>query len=143
MSVKLDRFSSKGEALDWIMANVGSCQTRADAEKYLRYKTPDENAYQTKIMDAIRKAYPEAFVWKAAAGAYSRQGIPDVCAVIDGLYFGFEVKRPYFGVEADIQKDVIRRITRAGGTARFVIFAEDALDTIRERFESEKRGRIL
>ena len=53
-----------------------------------------ESWYQAKIIRWLKETYPQAFVWKAAAGPYSRCGIPDVCMVLDGQFYGFEVKRP-------------------------------------------------
>ena len=56
-----------------------------------------ESWYQAKILRWLKEKYPSAFVWKAAAGPYTQGGIPDICAVIDGHFFGFEVKRPRVG----------------------------------------------
>ena len=73
----------------------------------------------------MKEHYPDAFVWKAAAGPYSRQGIPDVCAIIGGRFYGFEVKRPYIGVLTKIQEQTMERIRAAGGTAEVVCLPED------------------
>lgn len=129
--MKIDSFETKKEALDWIMENVPACRTRSDAEKHLRSKLPPESFYQRKVIAAIKKQYPAAFVWKAAAGIYSRQGIPDVCAVINGYFYGFEIKRPYIGVLSPIQKVTIAEIEKAGGIAGVVTFPEEALQMIR------------
>lgn len=119
----LDRFKTKAEALAFIRKNITGC---ADAERYLREHIPKESYYQKKIMDYVKKSYPTAFVWKEAAGAYSRQGIPDVSAIIDGRYFGFEVKKPYFGKLSPIQAQTIEKIRKAGGIAGVCVFPEDA-----------------
>ena len=37
-----------------------------------------ESWYQAKIIRWLKSTYPGAFVWKAAAGPYSRGGIPDI-----------------------------------------------------------------
>ena len=52
-------------------------------------KTPlhKESFYQAKIIRWLKETYPRAFVWKAAAGPYSRGGIPDICMVLDGRFF--------------------------------------------------------
>ncbi|MDE7243752.1 MAG: VRR-NUC domain-containing protein [Oscillospiraceae bacterium] len=84
-----------------------------------------ESWYQAKILKWLKEAYPEAFVWKAAAGPYCRQGIPDICAIIDGRFFGFEVKRPKVGRLSKIQEQAIKEINTAGGTAGVVSFPED------------------
>lgn len=123
---RLDQFETKAEAIQYIKDNVYGCATTKCAEKYLQENVPKESVYQKKIIDYVKKAYPDAFVWKEAAGEYSRQGIPDVSAIIDGRYFGFEVKRPYFGKLSVIQEQTIKRIRQAGGIAGVCIFPEDA-----------------
>ena len=128
----LDRFQTKSEALDFVQREVYGCANRKCAEKYVQDHVPKESAYQKKIIDYVKKAYPAAFVWKEAAGEYSRQGIPDVSAIIDGRYFGFEVKRPYFGKLSAIQEQTIKRIRQAGGIAGVCIFPEDAERLIQE-----------
>lgn len=130
---RLDEFKTKAEALSYIQENVYGCASRAEAEKYLRAKLPKESYYQKKIKDFLKKQYPNAFVWKEAAGAYSQQGIPDVSAVIDGRYYGFEVKRPYIGVQSEIQKKTVELIRKAGGCAGFVTFPADVQKLIEGR----------
>ncbi|MDE6934644.1 MAG: VRR-NUC domain-containing protein [Oscillospiraceae bacterium] len=83
-----------------------------------------ESFYQGKIIKWLKEQYPHAFVWKAAAGPYSRGGIPDVCMVLDGHFFGFEVKRPEVGRLSKIQEQTIKEINAAGGTAAVVSFPE-------------------
>lgn len=123
--VKLDTFETKEEAIAYIQENVPGCAKRETAERYLRDRIPKEAYYQRKIIEFIKKKYPTAFIWKAAAGAYSQQGIPDVCAVIGGRYFGFEVKRPFFGTASKIQIQTIDRIREAGGIAAVVCFPQE------------------
>ena len=53
---------------------------------------------------------------------YSRQGIPDICAVVIGRYYGFEVKRPFIGILSKIQEHTIRQIKEAGGKAYVVTY---------------------
>lgn len=93
---------------------------------------PLESDLQSNIIRWLRDTYPTAFIWKAAAGPYSMGGIPDICAVIDGRFFGFEVKRPYIGVVSDLQKEAIKGIRQAGGTACVVSYPEDCEKVIRE-----------
>ena len=123
--MRLDQFQTKDEAIAYIKENVYGCADVKHAEKYLRDHLPKESYYQDKILKFIQKAYPTAFAWKEAAGPYSRQGIPDVSAVIDGRYYGFEVKRPFIGVLSKIQEQTIKRIRAAGGIAEVVCFPED------------------
>ena len=131
-----DQFQTKEEAISYIRENVYGCANVKHAEKYLRENLPKESYYQDKIIKFLKEAYPKAFIWKAAAGAYSRQGIPDVCAVINGQYFGFEVKRPYIGVLSKIQEQTIKQIRCAGGIAEVVTFPEE----VRKIVEGFLRG---
>lgn len=81
-------------------------------------------------MAAIRQLYLEAFVRKIAAGVYSERGFPDVLVIIDGLYIGLEIKRPFLGKPTPLQLDTIEAIKRAGGTARVVCLPEEAVEAI-------------
>ena len=83
-----------------------------------------ESWYQARIITWLKTSYPAAFVWKAQAGPYCRQGIPDICAIIDGHFFGFEVKRPDVGRLSKIQEQTIKEINAAGGTATVVSYPE-------------------
>ena len=89
-----------------------------------------ESWYQARIIRWIKDNYPDAFVWKAAAGPYSRGGIPDVCAIIAGHFFGFEVKRPEGGRLSKIQEQTIQEINDAGGTAAVVSYPAQAMEVI-------------
>ena len=130
--MRLDHFQSKAEAIAYIRENVYGCAEYKHAEMYLKEHLPRESHYQKKIIDFLRKTYPTAFVWKEAAGPYSRQGIPDVSAIIDGRYYGFEVKRPYFGVLSKIQRQTIEKIRAAGGVAEVVTFQHEVQEIIDE-----------
>ena len=89
-----------------------------------------ESYYQARIIKWLKDTYPGAFVWKAQAGPYSRQGIPDICAIIDGHFFGFEVKRPESGKLSAVQAQTIRQINAAGGTALVVSYPAQVKEAI-------------
>lgn len=88
-------------------------------------KPHKESWYQARIIKWLKEAYPAAFVWKAAAGPYCRQGIPDICMVLDGQFYGFEVKRPEVGRLSRIQEQTIKEIAAAGGIVGVVSYPED------------------
>lgn len=90
-----------------------------------------ESYYQTKIMEWLKKEYPAAFIWKAAAGPYSQGVIPDICAIIDGKFYGFEVKRPKDGRLSRLQEQAIKKINAAGGIAAVVSYPADVEKIIR------------
>lgn len=124
--IDFEQFKTKAEVVEYIksMKDI-SCETTAQAEKYLRTHLPKESYYQDKIIKHIREIMPSSFVWKAAAGPYSRQGIPDVCAVVNGRYYGFEVKRPFIGILSRIQERTILQIRAAGGEAYVVTYPDE------------------
>ncbi len=97
-----------------------------------------ESYYQARIIKWLKEQYPDAFIWKAAAGPYSRGGIPDVCMVLDGQFYGFEVKRPEGGRLSKIQEQTIQQINDAGGTALVVSYPEQVKEAI-ERWQSTQR----
>lgn len=89
-----------------------------------------ESYYQTKIMEWLKANYPgSGFFWKVQAGPYAKRGIPDICGVIDGHFFGFEIKRPE-GKATPLQEETIRRINAAGGTALVVTTVEQVREVI-------------
>ncbi len=121
--INFEQFKTKEEIIKYLKeAKDIPCKTDVQAEKYLREHLPKESYYQDKIIKHIRKLIPSAFVWKAAAGPYSRRGIPDICAVINGKYYGFEIKRPFIGVLSKIQEQTIKQIHNAGGKAYVVSY---------------------
>lgn len=130
------RFKTEAEAVAYIKAAEDiPASTAAEARAYIRRQLPKESFYQDKIIKHIKALVPSVFVWKAAAGAYSRQGIPDVCAVIGGRFYGFEVKRPLIGELSRIQARAIEQIKEAGGRAYVVSWPEDVTRILKEAGE--------
>ena len=110
--------------------------SRSEAMKLLRRKIKDESYYQKRIKEALARRYPSAYIVKIAQGSYSTAGIPDLMMIYKGHYFGFEVKRPILGEERKIQKETIRKIMHAGGTAAFVHWPEEAIRIIEEEIST-------
>lgn len=127
--LRQSRVLDRREMTIWLRNAIGGPITAAQFNKIMHDLLPLEQAYQTEVIEYI-KTIPGAFVWKATAGPYSRQGIPDVCAVIDGHFFGFEIKRPYIGTATKIQEQTLRQIKEAGGTAAVISFREQAKEVI-------------
>ena len=109
---------------------LGLKLTAEKTEKILNDKIPLEQWYQTKIIAAIKEEYPSAFVRKISAGVYAERGFPDVLAIIDGRYYGIEVKRPFFGKPSKLQLAVIEAIKKAGGTAGIAHLPIEAMEII-------------
>lgn len=104
--------------------------------------THKESYYQTKILQWLKRTYPAAFIWKAAAGPYSQGGIPDVCAIIDGHFYGFEVKRPEGGQLSRLQELTIEKINTAGGTAAVVSYPADCQKIIDTQKAAAEAARV-
>lgn len=105
--------------------------TAAQTDKLLRDTLPKESYFQSIIRRWLKEHYPAAFIWKVQTGPYARQGVPDICAIIDGRFYGLEVKRPYVGRLSRIQQATIEAIEKAGGRAGVVTWPEDAERIIR------------
>jgi len=136
--IDFTKFNTVREFRDYIQETVTWIHTVKDAERYLRSHMPLESYYQDKIKKHLELKYPEvSFAWKAAAGMYCQQGIPDICFILNGQYFGFEVKRPILGVTSEIQKATIASIRRAGGIAE-VISAPEEAEKIIQRWREER-----
>ena len=131
--INFEQFKTKAEIIKYFKESEEiPCHTSAQAEKYLREHLPKESYYQDKVIKHIRKMFPSAFVWKAAAGPYSRQGIPDICAVINGRYYGFEVKRPFIGGLSKMQEETIKQIRAAGGEAYVVTYMAEVTQILQK-----------
>lgn len=126
MKIDFEKFETKEALAKFLKASPEiPVRTSAEVDKYIRANVPKESYYQKKIIEKIRSMFPTAFVWKIQQGAYSRQGVPDICAIIHGCYYGFEVKRPFLGVLSGIQLKTIEDIQRAGGKAYVVTYTSE------------------
>lgn len=132
MGMKLSSFRDRKSVIRYLRAEKG-CKTERDAERYLYQHLPMESSYQAKIVDFLRRDYPDAFVWKAAAGPYSRGGIPDICVVWRGRFYGFEVKRPFIGQLTRLQEQTIAEIRAAGGIAEVVSYPDEVDNFLKGR----------
>jgi len=140
--IDFTKFNTVREFRDYIQETVTWVHTVKDAERYLRSHMPLESYYQDKIKKHLEREYPEtSFVWKESAGIYCQQGIPDICFVLEGQYFGFEVKRPILGVTSKIQEATIASIRRAGGIAE-VVATPAEVDTIIEKWGNCSKEKI-
>ena len=62
-----------------------------------------------------------------------------ICCVIDGRFFGFEVKRPGIGKLTKLQEQTIRQINAAGGGfAAVVSTPADAKQIVERRMRNEE-----
>lgn len=129
--VDYKKYQTYREALDSLQKEYPK-KTRSEVGKMLYDSIPKEKNFQSAIIKWLQKEYPSAFVWKAAAGAYSRCGIPDICCILNGMYFGFEVKRPLVGKATALQLKTLEQIRAAGGVAELVSYPEQVEKIIAE-----------
>lgn len=113
-----------------VSSSVGHRVTATELNRMLRQVLPKENYYQDKIMDWVKEQCPQAFVRKITSGIYSEGGFPDILVIIDGLYYGIEVKRPYIGKTSKLQERTIGQINEAGGHAGVACFPYEAKEII-------------
>jgi hypothetical protein len=98
-----------------------------------------EENLQERVIKAILKMRPEAWVWHPVGGPYQTPGIPDLLVVIDGVLIGIELKFPKPGETVEHardratpqQRNQIKKINRAGGMAAVCVSVEESLDLIR------------
>jgi len=95
-----------------------------------------ESRLQKKIQDRILKEYPHTFIFKSHGGPYQRSGLPDLMFVIDGYFFGVEVKLP--GKEntlTKLQQFTIEEIRKANGTAFMSTDPDHTIEEIQAALE--------
>ena len=133
------RYGSKKEAISALVADASlpEIKTREQAEQYLQMHIPPEKIWQTRVRDKIKEMFPSSFIWKAAQGSFSQGGLPDLCVIIGGRFYGFEIKRPYFGRPTKLQLRTIRQIQAAGGEAYVVCWPEEVEELLRPLREGE------
>lgn len=132
-----DRHLNPREVIESIQRK-NNCDKKA-ALSILRREIPKEKYFQDKIIKGVKKSYPAAFVRKMTLGPYSQGGFPDVLVIMEGHYFGFEVKRPIVGSLSALQGDTRDKIREAGGTAEVISYPEEAIEVIRKYFKAEDR----
>lgn len=135
--MRLDSFDAKADAIKYIQNCLKEGASYEEANSYLRKHIPSESIYQAKLLAFLNSAYPQGFAWKLAAGPYTRQGIPDIGFILYGRYFGFEVKRPFFGKTSTIQEQTIKKIRAAGGVAEVISFPWEAKEIIDKTFQTD------
>lgn len=119
------KFASYNELIEYTINIHPKIKNKKEAEAYIRERMPKESYFQKKIIEWINTNIPNCIIWKEAAGPYSRQGLPDITCIVNGKYFGFEVKRPFIGKLSEIQRRTIEKIRVAGGRVEVVSFPSE------------------
>lgn len=90
-----------------------------------------ESELKNKVKAAIKKRFPDLWVYKTADRFSS--GIPDFLICAWGRLVAIELKAPHRPTKGDpIQEYVINAIVKAGGKAKVCNTVEAVLETIEE-----------
>lgn len=98
----------------------------------------NESQVVSRIVKAVREAYPGCWDAKIHGNGYQRSGIPDLLFCVEGRFVGIEVKHQKPGESEEhmlgrvtmIQKRELRNIKKAGGVAGVAWTVEQALDIV-------------
>lgn len=82
---------------------------------------PLEKYFKQKIIKYL-KTVKGCVYWSATQGNFSTSGIPDICCIYKGRFYGFEIKRPWVGKVSKLQEETIKKINEAGAYAGVVSF---------------------
>lgn len=95
-----------------------------------------EARLQRKIQDAVRAA--GHFCFKVHGSEFMMSGLPDIIVCARGHFIGLEVKLPSTREDVSrVQRLVHTKIEHAGGVARVVCSAQEALDAIEAALSGE------
>ena len=125
-----ESFASRAELVAWLK-KMDMAHSAAEADEWIRAQLPEESTFQRRIMMHLRALRDRGRIpatsvfWKNTSGAYARGGLPDITLIVNGKYYGFEVKRPFVGVLSALQKKTIEELNAAGAVAGVVIYPRD------------------
>lgn len=105
-----------------------------------------EKRLQKNIEKALITAYPNSWIFHPVGGPYQMTGVPDILALIDGVFFGIEVKHQKPGESLEHAKGraspgqllQIQRIREAGGYADVVTSVEETVELVRNSLAQER-----
>ena len=125
-----EKYRTLDELLDFVTKKY-NCKNRTEAKAQALKLMPKEAKFQAKIMEYLNSR-SDVLAWKDQAGLYQSKGVPDIIAIKDGLFYGFVVKRPFFGKLSSIQSSFHDKIRSAGGRVYVVSLVSEVrniLDT--------------
>lgn len=121
--MNIEQFKDIDDLLNTLISE-GKAKNRTEARAKAQKLIPKESTLQAKIMRYL-KIRPDCLAWKDQAGMFQARGVPDIICIKDGMFYGFEVKRPFFGVLSDIQKQFHTKIRKAGGRVHVVSYVSE------------------
>lgn len=119
-------FCMLSEYLNYLVKR-GLAKDKTEALKKARLRIPKESYFQARILKYLnsRPLGLKVFAWKNQAGLYQERGLPDISAIVNGQYIGFEVKRPLLNEKTELQKTIAQQIETAGGKVFFVSYVDE------------------
>lgn len=81
-----------------------------------------EKTFENQIKSFLN-TLPNTWYFKYWAGPYSKSGIPDIIACVNGHFVGIEVKAPS-GHASELQKRNVKLIQDANGKA-YIVYPKD------------------
>lgn len=88
-----------------------------------------EKIFENEIKKFLNKL-PNTWFYKNWSGPYSKSGIPDIIACVNGHFVALEVKAEN-GKVSDLQKRNVRLINECKGQA-YIVYPKD-FETLKER----------
>lgn len=97
-----------------------------------------ERQLQARICKAVLERFPNAWIFHPVGSPYQLPGVPDLLLCLDGCFVAMEVKLPRPGEShkhavlraTPQQRNQVRLINTAGGTAAVVTSVEEAIDLL-------------
>lgn len=107
----------------------------------------DEAALQAAVVKAVKKRWPEAWVFHPVGGPFQEAGVPDLLMCVEGRFVGIELKHQKRHETEEAarlrttprQRAQIRRIRKAGGSAGTALTVQEALDIIERGLSRENQ----
>ena len=97
-----------------------------------------EKQFENRIKNFLKKE--DCYYFKFWGTMYTRAGVPDLIACVNGWFVGIEVKSDV-GLPSEIQKQNIKEIIESGGFA--VVVRPENFDELKEMIHCLKNGDLL
>lgn len=112
----------------------GRAENATEAQRWIREHLPPEAHYQKKALAYLR-SLSGVYAWKLQGGPYMQGGLPDIIAVVKGRFYGFEIKRPYFGRLSALQERTHEALRAAGAIVAVVSYVSEIEKVLQEDVE--------
>jgi Holliday junction resolvase len=96
-----------------------------------------EGKIKRKVVQVLKRH--DVWYFFPASNGFGRAGIPDIVAIVDGLFVGIECKSDPSKKPTKLQEDCGERIEKAGGLWLLVRSAEDCSELDKTITDMKKR----